>query len=536
MNPRVQPPKIVFNVMCRTLARQSGPSPVQARWRSAVKTYPMSAADAAWFHNDGPANLAITMGVVLTHKPLDFERVREIYGERIVSFERFRQRVVEAGFPMATPHWQDMPDFSIDQHLHHIALAAPHDEATLVKLVNDIASMPLDHALPLWQAYVVDDVDGGSALITRAHHCLADGTAMMTVTQRLFDPAPGAKPLPPPRARGASIGNGAGDGLFAPAIDLITEAARDAVALAGGAGMLVGELMRADDPPSPLKGKFALGKSVAWSQPIAIRDIKAIGKRYDAKVNDVLVAAMTGALRSYLKGRGVDVDHTTVRAMLPVDLRPPERIGQLGNEFGLVLLDLAVTEARADRRLALTKARMDALKGSPEPLATKALLNLLGRGPKLLEDFSNDLFGRKASVVMTNVVGPAKPLYLAGVPIVRILPWAPHPGKQLGMAVSILSYNGSASLTVIGDARLVPDPKRITAEFGREFKKLLRSTTVAAATAKSGTTTARKAPARKNLPRKGASHEPPVTKALAMKAPVAVASARQTRSPAKAAA
>ena len=69
--------------------------------------------------------------------------------------------------------------------------------------------MPLDHALPLWQAYVVDDVEGGSALITRCHHCMADGTAMMTVTQRLFDPAPGAKPMPAPRARGASVGSGA---------------------------------------------------------------------------------------------------------------------------------------------------------------------------------------------------------------------------------------------------------------------------------------------------------------------------------------
>lgn len=435
----------------------------------------MSAADAAWFHNDGPANLAIVMGVVLTKKPLDFERVRKIYSERIVSFDRFRQRVVETGFPMATPHWQDMPNFSVDQHLHHSALSAPHDEAALVELVNDLASMPLDHALPLWQAYVVDDVEGGSALITRCHHCMADGTAMNTVTQRMFDPAPGAKPLPPPRARGASIGKGAGKGLFAPAIDLITEAARDALALAGGAGMLVRELLRADDPPSPLKGEFALGKRVAWSQPVAVRDIKAIGKRYDAKVNDVLVAAMTGALRTYLKGRGVDVDHTTMRAMVPVDLRPPERIGQLGNEFGLVLLDLAVTEARTDRRLALTKARMDALKNSPEALATKALLNLLGRGPKLLEDFSNDLFGRKASVVMTNVVGPAEALYLAGVPIERILPWAPHPGKQLGMAVSILSYRGAASLTVIGDAHLVPDPEAITDAFNREFLKMLKS-------------------------------------------------------------
>jgi len=465
-----------------------------------MKTYSMSAADAAWFHNDGPANLAIVMGVFLTKKPLDFDRVRKIYNERLVTFDRFRQRVVETGFPIATPHWQDMPNFSIDQHLHHIALAAPHDQAALVKLVNDLASMPLDHALPLWQVYVVDDVEGGSAMITRCHHSMVDGTAMVTVAQRLFDPAPGAKPIPAPRARGASVGRVAGNGLFAPAIDLISETARDAVAVAGGAAMLLRELLRADDPPSPLKGEFALSKHVAWSQPVAIRDIKAIGQRHGAKVNDVLVAVVTGALRTYLKGRGVDVNHATVRAMVPVDLRPPERIGQLGNEFGLVLLDLAVTEGRADRRLALTKARMDALKRSPEPLATKALLNLLGRGPKLLEDFSNDLFGRKASIVLTNVVGPSEALYLAGVPIERILAWAPHPGKQLGMAVSILSYRGMASLTVIGDAHLVPDAQAITREFNREFDKMLKNLAAGAARSTAAKPSARKAPAGRQQP------------------------------------
>lgn len=456
----------------------------------------MSAADAAWFHNDGPANLAIVMGVVLTRKPLHFEKVRKLYAERVLTFERFRQRVVETGFPLPTPHWQDMPNFDIDQHLHHIALPAPHDEAALIRLVGDIASMPLDHALPLWQAYLVDEVSGGSALIVRCHHCMADGTAMMTLTQRLFDPAPGARPLELPRARGASIGAGAGDGLFAPAIERMNDLARDATALAAGAGMLVAELLRADDPPSPLKGEFALGKRVAWSVPVPIRDVKAIGKRCGAKVNDVLVAAMTGALRTYLRGRGVDVDHTTVRAMVPVDLRPPERIGQLGNEFGLVLLDLAVTKRRADQRLALTKARMDELKRSPEPLATKALLSLLGRGPKLLEDFANDLFGRKASIVMTNVVGPQQVLYFAGVPIERILSWAPHPGRQLGMTVSIFSYRGMASLTVIGDAHLIPDPETITSEFNREFKKLLG---IGVATAAASRTTTR-APARRVAP------------------------------------
>ena len=192
-----------------------------------------------------------------------------------------------------------------------------------------------------------------------------------------------------------------------------------------------------------------------------------------------------------------------------------------------MLLDLAVTEARADRRLALTKARMDALKRSSEPLATKALLNLLGRGPKLLEDLSNDLFGRKASVVMTNVVGPAEMLYLAGVPIDRILPWAPHPGKQLGMAVSVLSYRGAASLTVIGDARLVPDPDLITAEFGREFKKLLKGTAAGAASNIARGTSASNAPAEKTRTTKASARKTSARKAAPMKTAASRAPAKK---------
>ena len=138
---------------------------------------------------------------------------------------------------------------------------------------------------------------------------------------------------------------------------------------------------------------------------------------------------------------------------------------------------------------------MDALKRSPEPLATRALLDLMGRLPKVLEDFSNDLFGRKASLVMTNVTGPREELYLAGVPIERMLAWAPHPGKQLGMAVSIFSYKGMAGLTVIGDAHLVPDPEAITEEFNREFRKMQKAIATADAAAAQGAQ--RKAPAKK---------------------------------------
>jgi hypothetical protein len=120
--------------------------------------------------------------------------------------------------------------------------------------------------------------------------------------------------------------------------------------------------MKDDDPPSPFKGTVSPGKRVAWSAPVAIAEAKAIGALADAKVNDVLVAAMTGALRAYLVERGVDVAQTTLRALVPVDLRPPERALELGNDFGLVLLDLPVAAAAPLERLHATKAAMDALE------------------------------------------------------------------------------------------------------------------------------------------------------------------------------
>jgi len=471
-----------------------------------MRTYPMDPVDAAWYHIDGPANLAMVTAVVLTKQPLDFDRVREVYRRRLAEFDRFRQRVVETGFPLATPHWQDMPNFDINQHLHRIALPAPHDMAALKVLFNDLASMPLDREQPLWHVHIVENATGGSALIMRYHHCIGDGTAMQAVVRKVFDATPDA-PLAglPGDSDAAAAPSAPANVLFG--FDTLERAARRALALAlgtvdavadpqrtleklglvlGGAGVLLEELLKPADPKSPFKGEFGLRKHVAWSTPVAIADVKAIGAPLGAKVNDVLVAAMTGALRAYLKGRGVDVNHTTVRAMVPVDLRPPERVGLLGNDFGLVLLELPVAAAKAADRLARTKARMDRLKRSPEPVAMKFLFELFGSGPKAIQDLATSIFGSKASVVMTNVVGPKDPVYLAGVPVDQMMFCVPHPGKELGMGISILSYRGMASLAVIADAGLVPDPEAITDEFNREFRRMQRAAQRASAAADAG--------------------------------------------------
>lgn len=491
----------------------------------------MAPVDAAWFHMDGRANLAMVTSVALTREPLDFDRVAALYAARLADFPRFRQRVVERGLPIPLPHWEDVPDFDIGQHLHHVALPAPGGQRELERLLGDLASTPLDRLQPLWQVHVIDNVDGGSALVTRFHHCIGDGTAMTAVSMRLYDTTPDAplhrdgapsrdhgehgergdhgdehdepwleaalRTLAAPVRAAASAANTALDAVRHPQA-LVDKAA----AVVGGAGMLLTELLKTDDPPSPFKGAFSLPKRVAWSAPVAIADVKAIGALADAKVNDVLVAGMTGALRAYLQRRGVDVAHTTLRALVPVDLRPRERALELGNDFGLVLLELAVARSTPLARLRATKAAMDALKRSPEPVAMRVLFDIFGRAPKAVSDIPEAMFSRKASVVMTNVVGAPGTLYVAGVPIERVMFWVPHPGDQLGMGISILSYRGQATLAIVADARLVPDPETITRGFEREFGTLLAA--------------ARKSTTRKPLAKKAGARKPP-SKAVAKK-------------------
>ncbi len=430
-----------------------------------MASYPMSAVDAAWYHIDGPANLAIVTGIALTKQALDFGKVSKIIQRRLLEFERFRQRVVEHGLAIPTLEWQDIPDFDIGPHLRHAALPAPQNEKALMALVNDLASMPLDRSRPLWQIHIIDSVMGGSAMIFRYHHCIGDGTAMKAVTARLFDIV-GAKTRPPSRSakQSAPDAQTAAPGLL-----------EQAGLIMKGAGALLLELVKWPDPPSPFKGDFSPGKTVAWTQAVSLDQVKAIGASTGAKVNDVLVAVATGALRSYLMQRGINVNQSTLRAMVPVDLRAPQNQGELGNDFGLVILDLPVEVASATKRLALVKARMDALKRSTEAIAMQFLFDLFGRGPKLLEDLANQVFGSKASIVLTNVVGPNQPVLLAGVPIDRLMFCVPFPGNQLGLGLSILSYQGMATLTVIADARLVPDPEKITRQFNRQFAAMTKS-------------------------------------------------------------
>jgi diacylglycerol O-acyltransferase / wax synthase len=463
----------------------------------------LAKVDTAWLRMEDPTNLMMITGVMVFGAPIEFERLRATIESGLLCFDRFRQRAVEPLTPLGHYAWQEDPDLDIDYHLQRATLPAPGDQAALQELASLLSSRQLDLGRPLWQIHLVGPCGPGCALIVRLHHSLADGIALVHVLLSLADrqadsPWPrhkAAAAVPhrhhPLRAvtgparrtlrAGWRLGGGllregarlSGDPSYA--LDLARLGARGATAL----GRL---LFIPPDPRTALKGKLQVSKQVAWSQPLPVVDVKAVGRSLGGTINDVLLTATTGALRRYLQDRDQPVEGLKIRAVVPVDLRPPGTESDLGNRFGLVFLPLPVGIAEPAARLQELRRRMDKLKGSLEAPVAFGILYSIGALPQFAQDVVVDIFGTKATAVVTNVIGPREKIYLAGAPLEALMFWVPQSGK-LGLGVSILSYAGRVWLGVITDAGLVPDPEAIIDGFHHEFAELWAAAVAGEATA-----------------------------------------------------
>ena len=332
----------------------------------------MPNADVAWLHMDRPTNLMVINSVMLFDSRLDAGRLREVIAERLIApYPRFRGLVKESRLPLRGPSFETDPNFDLDRHLHHRGLPDPGDERALRELMSDLIATPLDHGKPLWDIYVLDRPGGGQALLVRMHHCIADGIALAQVMLGLTDTRPGRTPARagPASARvkpavlagaleaatavpRAALGSAAGVALAARgvaegalgearellasparALELVEERAADARALAK-------LLLTPADAGSALRGELGVARTLAWTKQLDLEHVKAIAHAQGATVNDVLLAAVSGALRRHLRAEGEEP--TEVRAFVPFNLRPLEEAipEDLGNRFGLVFLTL----------------------------------------------------------------------------------------------------------------------------------------------------------------------------------------------------
>jgi diacylglycerol O-acyltransferase len=308
----------------------------------------------------------------------------------------------------------------------------------------------------------------------------------------LTDPA--SDPAPAVAVSTASAGPGDGLARFeVPGAGLLRQAWAEGAAFVERAAALLqdpeqaGEIARhglgiaaelarvallSDDPPTRFKGPQGKRKLAAWTEPLPLGEVKLLARALGCTVNDLLLSTAAGALGAYLRQHGDDTDGLSIRAAVPVNLRDPGAATSLGNQFGLVFLELPIGIRDPLARLFAVHAAMTQLKGSYQPVLTLGLMAALGRLPAAVESAAIDLLSTKASAVATNVPGPQQPRYLAGGRIGRLIFWVPQSG-DIGLGLSILTYAGQVQFGLIADAARVPDPDSVTARFREEFEKLV---------------------------------------------------------------
>jgi WS/DGAT/MGAT family acyltransferase len=456
----------------------------------------ISGVDTAWLRMEHPTNLMMIVGVMMLDGKPRLADVKRIVESRFLAFRRFRHCAVEDA---AGAWWEEDAIFDISRHVRRVSLPGRRGKAELEALVSELASTPLDFSRPLWEFHLVDNYEGGAALVTRIHHCYADGIALIQVMLSLTHegaqaslelPAADAahategetdlvaqllKPVAAMLGNAKEVGRGlaeqgrnlAGNPQMAAA--LVEEAARKGLAIAGEVASLA---LMGPDAKTRFKGALGTAKRVAWAEPLPLEDVKVAGKALGCSINDVLLSMAAGAMRDYLIEKGDAVEGLEIRAIVPVNLRPSGAGGGLGNQFGLVFLDLPIGIEHPLERLYAIRARMLALKGSHQPMIALALLGAVGTGPRALQQRVTAMLGNSASAVMTNVPGPQQPLYFAGRRIRELDFWVPQSGG-IGMGVSILSYDGRIQFGVMTDAGLVPDPDAIVSRFAEEFDRLM---------------------------------------------------------------
>ncbi|MES2150972.1 MAG: wax ester/triacylglycerol synthase family O-acyltransferase [Pseudomonadota bacterium] len=463
----------------------------------------MSTVDTAWLRMDSEGNLMMIVGVAMLHKAVSVAALKRALQARLLVYSRFRSRVVN---DLGGAWWQEQ-EVDLDDHVVHTELAGQRDhaasKAALQALVGKLSQQRLDPAKPLWQMHLVDHCVGADgkmrqALIIRIHHCIADGVALVGVFMSMFDksaqaagyqPSPGMAEaaeenpweqimLPVTAASIKAIELSLG--MMVKSMDLMSgldKLPAQLASLGHTAGQLLADAIALstmdEDSHTRLKGKPNGRKHVCWSEPMALAEVKAIGKAFGCSVNDVLMASVAGALRAYLRAKGDAVaEDCHVRVMVPVNLRKAGGQQKLGNAFGLVPLVLPVGMEDPVARLHEVRRRMNELKGSYTALVAMSVLGVLGATPKQVQTEIQNYFARKATAVMSNVPGPQAPLYLAGSALEQCMFWVPQSG-DIGIGISILSYNGGVQFGIVTDDALVRDPGHIIDRFAPEFEKLV---------------------------------------------------------------
>ena len=445
--------------------------------------------DLAWLRMENPTNLMMITMVLLFKGQINYDRLITTLDVSLNRYRRFRQRIVRPGGFFSRPYWEDDPDYRVEDHVERLQLGQIPDEKSLWELVSRKIASALDFSHPLWKISLIDNYPEGSVLLFRVHHCIGDGISLMRVLLMMSQTSPDGPTnqalmdnpdrnktqanrnptLTQTPAQGSDRDQASSPvRTVKPAPNLFKGTLYENHPVTEIIAAMVRILLLIPDPVTIFKGRLGKIKKAVWSESYNLTEIINIARLHQATPNDVLMAIATGAIRRYLDLNQNKRKHN-IRAFILYNLRRRIYDEELGNKFGLVFLTLPLDREQSIDRLKAIKQGMDSLKSSAQYAATYQILNILGMLPEWIEHLATLFMDTKATVVATNVPGPRRQLYLAGVPIQSMIAWVPQAGR-ISTGLSFITYNNQVRVGINTDVGLVPDPEKFIELFAEEFK------------------------------------------------------------------
>lgn len=453
----------------------------------------LSALDASFLYLEDRTTPMHVGGVAVFQRPrsgFDYDSVLAFIDRKLALVPRYRQKVLQVPGKLARPVWVDDQDFDITYHVRRSALPRPGKDEQLLDLTARLMSRTLDPARPLWEIYLVEGLSRNRiAVITKTHQAMVDGIGAIDIGQVILDVSPKLRaseaeelwmPRPEP-GRSELVLSAVTEAVQRPGE--VVENARAAVVdvtatvqkITGALGGLASAVQAAARPtrsgplnaPTSTQRRFAVARA-------RLDELRAVRGEHGGTVNDVVLAVLSGALRSWLLSRGEVVsDSTTVRAMVPVSVRTEDTaareqypdtsslpVGSVGDRVSAYLVDLPVGEPNPIVRLHHVSHAMRAHAESGRSVAADALVQGAGFAPPTLHALgarvANGFSDRLFNVLVTNVPGPQVPLYAAGAKMKEMFPVVPL-AKNQSLAIGITSYDGGVYFGLNGDRDAMSD-------------------------------------------------------------------------------
>jgi diacylglycerol O-acyltransferase len=436
----------------------------------------LTGLDSSFLHLEHDATHMHVAGCMVFdgHAPAYDELVDQILS-RLHLVPRYRQRLAFVPLHQGRPVWVDDPHFNVAFHVRHTALPSPGGEDQLKRLCGRIFSQALDRSRPLWEIWLVEGLsEDRFALLSKTHHALVDGISGVDIATVLFDASPDPVPVAPPDHEWIPRPLPTGVQLLADALleraTVPTEIVRGLRATLRGPGHVaarvgralggvgaVARLATATAPGSPLNVRIGPHRRFTWVRG-DLADFKAVKNALGGTVNDVVLAAVAGALGRYLRDHGEATDDTILRAMVPVSVRADVERGALGNRVAAMWAPLPIGLEDPVQRLLTISREMDGIKDSGQAVGAQVLTELTGFAPPTIMAQAARLQARQRmfNLVVTNVPGPQMPLYMLGRQLDGMFPMVPLAANQ-ALGIAIMSYNGQLNFGLNADYDALPD-------------------------------------------------------------------------------